>query len=203
MRRSLLVLLSLSMSYCLMAQEPVKQQEAGLTFYNIDGFGLTYRTGTEQSLWRFNTLIISGNNSDNSTGTTISKDINTGFNFKVGKEYRKELADKLELRYGGDISFSYRQVKTQYENKLIPNDFRSSNRTIYEPGVNIIVGFNYMLKENLILGAEILPSFNYFSVTLTEKDSNTNNGIEMKADTSGYNYGLSNGSALLSLAFRF
>ena len=203
MRRSLLLLLSLSMSYCLMAQEPVKQQEAGLTFYNIDSFGLTYRTGTEQSLWRFNTLIISGNNTDNSTSTTVSKDKNTGFNFRVGKEYRKELADKLELRYGGDVSFAYRQVKTEFENKSAPNNFRSSNRTIYEPGVNIVVGFNYMLNENLILGAEVLPSFNYYSVKLTEKDSNINNGTEIKADTSGYNYGLSNGSALLSIAFRF
>ncbi len=191
------------MSYCLMAQKPAKQQEAGLTFYNIDSFGLTYRTGTEQSLWRFNTLIISGNNTDNSTSTTVNKHINSGFNFRVGKEFRKELADKLELRYGGDISFNYRQVKSEFENKSVPNDFRSSNRTTYEPGINVIIGFNYMLNENLILGAEILPSFNYFSGTLTEKDSNTNNGIEMKADTSGYSYGLSNGSALLSIAFRF
>lgn len=46
MRKSLLILLCLSMSYVLMAQETVKQQEIGLVFGNPDNFGLTYKTGT-------------------------------------------------------------------------------------------------------------------------------------------------------------
>ncbi|WP_339610059.1 hypothetical protein [uncultured Roseivirga sp.] len=202
MRKSLLVLLSLSMSYCLMAQEPAKQQEAGLTFYNLNGFGLTYRTGTEQSLWRFNTLAISGGNTDNSTSSAVNKQTNASVTIKVGKEYREKLVDKLELRYGADVSLGYRHSKLEVETTST-NYYRSINRTAFEPGVNMVIGLNYMINENLVIGAELLPAFNYSLGTTKEKETNVNNGNEVKTDNSGYNYGLSNGSALLSIAFRF
>lgn len=50
----LAVIISLSVS----AQEKTKQHEVGIAFTNVNEFGLTYKVGKSNSLWRFNTLFI-------------------------------------------------------------------------------------------------------------------------------------------------
>jgi len=203
MRKSLLILLGLSMSYALMAQEPVKQKEIGLVFSNLDNFGLTYKTGTEKSLWRFNTLFISGSTLDNIADSQENKQSNTGFGVRIGKEYRKALADKLAFRYGADLSFSYNQSTQEYKNKAIVNNERKLERTTYQPGINIVFGLNYELSDHFVLGVELLPGFSYTTGTSVEKNFSNPNDEEQKGDISGFNYGLSNSSALLSLSYRF
>ncbi len=200
MRKSLLILLGLSMSYYLMAQETVKQKEIGLVFSNLDNFGLTFKTGTDKSLWRFNALFISGSNMGSTFDSVVNTQSNLGFGFKMGKEYRKVLANNLELRYGADLSFSYGHSKSERDDTKV-NDFdRLDVNTSYSPGINLVFGFNYKLSDNFVLGAELLPSFSYYRNATTYY---TNNVEEHKTEYSGFNYGLSNTSVLLSLAYRF
>ena len=191
------------MSYFLMAQEAVKQKEIGLVFGNLDNFGLTFKTGNNKSLWRFNTLIISGASMDNTADSIENKQNSTGFGVKVGKEYRKNIVNNLELRFGADLSFRYAQSKNEYSDKTVNDSDRLSERITYQPGINLVFGFNYVINENIVLGAEVLPSFNYVLGTSVEKSPWNNNGEEIKSDISGFNYGLSNTSALLSIAYRF
>lgn len=202
MRKSLFILLSLSMSYFLMAQETVKQKEIGLVFSSLNSFGLSFKTGTNKSLWRFNTLLISGNNMDNTSDSSTSKQSNTGFSVKVGREYRKNIVDNLELRFGADLSFRYTQTKSNFDDKTVDDHDRLNEITTYSPGINLVFGFNYVINEKILLGAELLPSFNYVTGTSVEK-SYYNNDEETKHDISGFNYGLSNTSVLLSVAYRF
>jgi hypothetical protein len=203
MRKSLLILLCLSMSYSLMAQETVKQKEIGLVFSNLDNFGLTYKTGTDKSLWRFNTIFISGNNMDENSDSLVNKQSNMGFGVKIGKEYRKNIVDNLEMRFGADLSFRYSQYKSDYDDKTVDDYDRLNERTTYQPGINLVFGFNYLLGENILIGAELLPSFTYTTGESVEKRYYSNDGEEIKSDISGFNYGLSNTSVLLSLAYRF
>jgi hypothetical protein len=79
------------MSYYLMAQETVKQKEIGLVFSNLDNFGLTFKTGTDKSLWRFNTLFISGSNMDNTADSLVNNQSNMGFGVKIVKSTAKFL----------------------------------------------------------------------------------------------------------------
>lgn len=203
MRKSLLILLCLSMSYVLMAQETVKQQEIGLVFGNLDNFGLTYKTGTDKSLWRFNTLIISGSNLNDITDLVEDKHSNIGINVKVGKEYRKIIVDNLEFRLGVDLSFRYSHSKFNSISKEVDGRDLLNERTTYQPGMNLVFGFNYVINEKIVLGAELLPGFNYVTRTTVVKETYNVNGVEIKSDISGFNYGLSNTSALLYLAYRF
>jgi len=203
MRKSLLILLCLSMSYFLMAQETVKQKEIGIVFSNLDNFGLTFKTGTDKSLWRFNTLFLSGSNMDYTADSSVNKQNNMGFGIKLGKEYRKEIVKNLELRFGADISFTYSQSKSDYDDKTVDDDDRLNKQTTYRPGINLVFGFNYILNDNFVIGAELLPNFSYTTGTSVEKYYYTNNGNEVKSDISGFSYGLSNTSVLLSLAYRF
>ena len=187
-----------------MAQEPVKQKEIGLIFSNLDNFGITYKTGTEKSLWRFNALFISGYNMDNVADSSANKQNSMGFGIKLGKEYRKVIVNNLELRYGADISFDYSHLKTDYDDKTVDDYDRLNERTTYSSGINLVLGLNYVLSKNLIIGVELLPDFSYTTGTSIEKHYYTNSAdSELKTDISGFSYGFSNTSALLSVSYRF
>ena len=91
MKKSLTILLCLSMPFFIMAQETNKQREIGLVFNNPDNFGLTFKTGSDKSLWRFNTLSISGNSSNLLTDSSDIKQNNMGIGITFGKEFRKNV----------------------------------------------------------------------------------------------------------------
>src|SRR4030095_5407363 len=97
------------------------------------------------------------------------------------------------------ISFTYSRSKSDYDDKTMNDYDRLIEQTSYSPAINLVFGLNYVLNDNLVIGAEILPNFAYATGTLVEK----NYYNEFKSDTSGFSYGLSNSSALLSLAYRF
>ncbi len=69
--------------------------------------------------------------------------------------------------------------------------------------INLIVEYektlNYLLSENFVFGAEILPFFTYCTGT-SERGGSEN---KLKKDVSGFDYGLSNSSVLISLSYRF
>lgn len=201
MRKSLLILLALSMSFYVMAQEKTKQKEIGLVFRNLDNFGLTFKTGTSKSLWRYNALFMSGSKMDEIADSLERKNSGMGFNVSIGREYRKMIANKLELRYGADLSFNYSHSEYDYTYNSNYGYDRYNKRTIYQPGINFVFGFNYVINEHFVIGAELLPHFRYRFGTSTEKGYGDAN--EIKSDISGFSYGLSNSSVVLSLVYRF
>lgn len=67
MKKFLLLVICFSVFSILHSQETKKQKEVGLVFSNLDNFGLTYRSGTANSLFRLNTLFISGANIERSS----------------------------------------------------------------------------------------------------------------------------------------
>lgn len=196
-------MLCLSMSVNMMAQEKVKQKEVGLVFGNLNNFGLTYRTGTTKSLWRFNTLIIKGNNQESKADSLVTKQSSMGFGLSIGREWRKIIVEKLEFRFGADLAFDFNSSKTEIDDKAVLDRDELDKRTTYSPGVNLVFGLNYQLNNNFIIGAELLPTFRYVTgtSTLDRKNSSYYNNIE--SDISGYSYGIQNTSALLSIVYRY
>ena len=203
MTKSLAILLLVSLSVSAFAQENTKQKEAGLTFNNFDSFGLTYRTGTNKSLWRINTLFISGNNNSQTNNDDSSDWRSSGFGIKFGKEFRTLLDEKLEFRYGVDLSFDFVQSKRESFESDANNLERTIKSTSYSPGINAIIGLNYITKSNIIIGAEILPHFTYHNTDRTEKITTDLNNVEDNAESTGFSYGLSNSAAMISIIYRF
>lgn len=187
----------------LSAQESGNQKEIGIVFSNLDNFGLTFKTGTEKSLWRLTTLLISGSKTDEKADSLDYKSNSIGFGVKIGKEYRKKIVEHLDLRLGADLSFSYTRSKTEYDDKSLNNYNRLTEQTVYQPGINLVIGFNYTFGEKFVAGVEILPNFSYRTGTGKEQTPFTNNGMVVNSDISGFSYGISNTSALLSLSCRF
>ncbi len=203
MKKYLIVFIGLSLPIFMKAQESEKQKEIGIVFSNLDNFGLTFKTGTNKSLWRFTTLYMSGGKSDRDSNVSDDKYNGFGFGIGIGKEFRKDIVKKLELRFGADLSFSYAYQKSEHEDKTDNYYNNYSKQKTFHPGINLVFGLNYELNDHLIIGAELLPYFRYEIGKSVSKNYYTNNGDEVKTDISGFNYGLSNSSVLLSLVYRF
>ena len=128
---------------------------------------------------------------------------NKGFGFEVsaGKEFRVSVINNLELRYGLDFSFSNnRQKQTRYDKSTdITTEIRNSN--MYYTGVKLVLGLNYVVNENFVIGAEILPSFYYSTGAQNYYDYSSGEWTEY--DISGFSYGLDNNLATLTLLYRF
>ncbi len=201
MKKLLLIFITLTMSVMMIAQEEPKQKEVGLVFSNLDNFGLTYKIGTEKSLWRYNALFSSGSNYTESNDSLVNKRSNIGFGIKFGKEFRKVIAENLEFRYGVDLAFAYSHSKYDYDDKSVEDRDRLTEQTTYQPGINLVLGLNYVFKDHFVIGAELLPYFGYMTGKSKETSYRTDEIIEK--DISGFSYGLSSTSALLSLSYRF
>ena len=197
MKKLSMLILALMMFTVISAQEKIKQKEVGLVFNSLNKFGLTYKTGNQKSLWRFTTLFITGNYTESTVNDHIDSQSRNGIGFKFGKEFRKPITDKLDFRYGADLSFSYAYTYSK----------TSSSETIkhaYTPGINLVLGINYALNEHFIIGAELLPFFRYSVIKDTSKHEISDGEItEIDKDYKAISTGLDNSSAMLSLMYRF
>jgi hypothetical protein len=195
MKKTVILLIALTLSIFVMAQEKTKVKELGLTFRNLDEFGFSYKVGTEQSLWRFNAMSISGSNTDAELNNNNNADFKGfGFSFKVGKEYRKLISEKVEFRYGADLSFGYSYSKSTGYNTEDGYEHEEKENH-YSPGINLVLGLNYKINDQFIFGAEIMPYLNYY---ISETTSTTDTFGKHKSDHSNFKYGFDSSSVLLN-----
>ncbi|HEY3403741.1 MAG TPA: hypothetical protein VGK59_10165 [Ohtaekwangia sp.] len=197
--KKLLLLLVLPLVSSLYAQEISKRKEVGLTFRSLDYFGITFRTGNNHALWRFNSIVLSGNSEKQSADSVESENSGSGFEFSIGREFRKGITEKLTLRYGADVSFGYSKSRNKTDDKSVVDDDYLSERYTYGPGVNLVIGLNYAISKDFTVGAEMLPSFQYRTGKATT-DSYYYPNVER--DISAFSYGLYN-SVTLSLVYQF
>lgn len=187
MKKLVLILFVIAFAFPAISQEPTKQKEVGLVFSNLSNFGFTYKIGTEKAMWRFGSMYTSGDfliyENDANSNNTFS------LGFSLGKEYRKKVAEKLEFRYGADISMTSRFNKYK----------TTSNSTLrLTPGINAVVGLNYLINDHLVFGAELLPGIYYNYL----KQKTDNNVILTTTTVKEFWYDFSTNSAQLSLVYR-
>lgn len=199
MKKTLVIALVFSMSFYAIGQEKTKIKEVGLVFRSMNSFGVTYKMGSDRSLWRFNTLFINGRQRNETNENYLRTYNSFGGSIKIGKEYHKEIFESLELRFGADLSFYFAQSESITDDNTIENDDRLYKSTYFSPGINLVLGLNYVINENLVIGAELLPIFSYYIQQSTSK----NDGKEIKTERSSFRNSLSNTSVLLSLAYRY
>ncbi len=209
MKKIALILLCFSLPYYMVAQENVttskKVKEIGLVFTGLNSnFGLTFKIGNENALWRFTALNLTGNHTKDAFNNNQQTKNNINFGFNFGREYRKPIINKVSLRYGMGLGFNFsysnETFKRSYNNRKY--DKTERKRTIYRPEISFLLGVNYPLNDNIIVGAEILPNISYTIGSSVEEEKSPNPNKKEK-DISGFNYGFSNNSVLFSIAYRF
>lgn len=199
MKRLFLFSLTLLLPLFLFAQESKSQKEVGILFSDIYSFGLSYKSGTSKALWRFQSLYLGASNSKHMPIHFGEQENYFGFQFSFGREWRKLITPKLELRYGADLLFSIDQATYEILNTSSPSGIIIKKDNNYAPGVDLVFGFNYIINKNLSVGAEVNPFVSF----MTGKSTFNNGTTEVITDKTGVNYGMSNQSVLLNLAYRF
>jgi|AntRauTorckE6833_2_1112554.scaffolds.fasta_scaffold01455_6 hypothetical protein len=191
-----------------MAQEDQKAShklnELGIAFSNLDRFGLTYKTGRNQSLWRFHRFVASGNlqKLKASDIQTEAQHRNTDYTLKIGRTKISEITENFEFRFGADWFYSYSQNKDEF-NIVDDNSAEELNENVINSfGMNLVFGFHHSINNRILVGAEVLPYFSYrsgYSKSYTDFESDN----PEKKDISGYSYGFSNNSVQINITYRF
>ena len=203
MKKIFIALLILGSASNLCAQNSNKQHEIGLSFYGFHGFGLTYRVVSPTALWRFTGLSIYGQSQNNRFPYYLSgyKEDRTSnsLGLEFGREFRKPLNDKLDLRYGADATLYYSVDKGQevYISNPDPQGIPYKNSSV-TPGLNAVIGVNYKINDLFLIGAELNPGFGY---SMTSAERTVNNEVQ-KVKGHNFTYSIEN-SARLTLVCKF
>ena len=202
----LLVLISASIAgFSQNDSAKTKQKEIGLLFNNFNNYGATFKMGTNNMMWRFNSLLGSNGLDETNSESQNRQSKTSNIGFRVGFELRKKIKPNFELRYGVDASYDYSSSSRVYEvtNEDITQT-TSSDSKYHSPGVNLVLGANYIFKDNIVLGAEFLPSYKINMGSSTTKTEMTDQETtERTTDLTGYDFGLNSSSVILSIAYRF
>jgi len=198
MKKTLTLTILICFYVGIMAQEKVKQTETGFIFSNLDKFGLSLKKGNNQSMWRFNTLLIDAGKNEIPSDTTIYR--NLGVGISLGREVRKTLNENFEFSFGFDLSYAYNQSKISKKITRFVEPY-TQNKT-NEFGFNFVIGTSYIIKNQLVIGIEILPGVSSHITKTTISDGLFNETVE-KQVSKGYNLGFTNNSARLTVAYRF
>lgn len=164
-----------------------KVREAGIIFNSFNSFGITYKCGTESSLWRFQTANLSMG-----SGTGNNR---FGIGFRVGHEWRKSLADKLSLKYGADLVFDYQSTASKNDD----GEVVTRERTM-APGLGGVIGVNYICHENIVLTASLLPTL---SIASNKNSTGLNTSTTQSQTSNDVNFNLNSSAAFLTVAYRF
>ncbi len=193
MKRTFLFLVAIALYFSVLSQEKIKQKEVGFVFSNFDNFGLLLKRGNDKAMWRYTTMLLAGTKQEYPTDSvTIS---NLGFSLGIGNEFRKKVTDNFEFCFGYDVTYSYSLNKSD---NLRPFPKSGITKTSYHtPGINLVFGINYIVKEHLVLGVEVLPYYRWVWKNVYDKYDT------LLSESKGYEYGISNTSARLSIAYRF
>ncbi|MCO6360233.1 hypothetical protein [Roseivirga pacifica] len=173
---------------------PTKSQELGVTFSNFDSFGFTYRVGKENNLWRFSTGLFSVDTRTEEVNNEKTDTNTIRFGFEAGKEFRKPIAEKLDLRYGLELGLNLAHSAIEYD------DDRKTKHNAYTPKLNFVFGANYQIQEQILIGFEVLP---YVGYTMNKSTTTYFDGSETSNKSNVFEYGVSSTSARLSLVYRF
>ena len=167
-----------------------KTTEVGLVFSNFNSFGLCYKVGNQNTLFRITVLSLTGasNNSNysnytyNGVNDTVPSAPTSSFGagLNIGFEKRKRVGDKLYFYYGLVLTSSYSESKTNvvtptnygnisYYNlnndlvteSAILNATSETNTWTINSGLGIVTGVAYKLSSHFSVGAELIPTVSY------------------------------------------
>jgi len=167
-----------------------RYHEFGIIFSDLNNFGLRYKVGGEKTSFRFSLLTLnllsSNQSSDPSSGGTI-KQTGYGGGVRIGFDNKVPLFGAFSLLLGAEVGLNYNY--SHYTEELNGNASDEHITTTLDPGLSFIFGVNYILKDHLVLGAEINPTVSYTNMVTKYKEpqeyNDKSNKIAFSLVTSG------------------
>lgn len=139
----------------------------------------------------------------NSSDSLIHEIKNTGIGASIGIEFRKNINNEFQLKVGVDGIYRYSKRETDDEDKRYDFPYtRYLKNFTHNFGLGLVFGANYVYKERLVLGVEIVPSYIISRGEETSISTQQDEKRETIQKIEGSSFRLSNG-ATLSIAYRF
>jgi len=157
MRKSAITLLLLSISTSIFSEESLpNSNEIGLVFSNLNSFGIRYKYGNNNTVFRLTSLILNGTNTSSDYGNysgngidvenipnSITQSLGAGLNF--GFEKRKRVSNKSFYYYGLDWVNSYSWSKN---NVTTPGTFTQLKNNSYGYATDTVLSAFYNNSNN-------------------------------------------------------
>jgi hypothetical protein len=186
----------------LYAQEtkPTRIHQVGINFSSLNSFGIHYKTGSDKTLFRVSLVsvnMVMNHSWGREEDSIDQKSNNIGAGFMLGFEKRIPVINNLDFLWGLEVGCNYYFHKNDY-NSSYPDPEQSE--WYVTPGVYLVLGASYTVKEHFVFGAEITPGiWSRFG-----KQTIKSNGETVYERTSNdFGFGFNNNSASLSIAYRF
>ncbi|MBB3188496.1 hypothetical protein [Microbacter margulisiae] len=190
----ILVGVSIIAPFCLQAQDvqPAPIHEIGISFNNLNYFGLRYKWGNDTTLYRITGLVLNGSYAKDTPSSSGSLNSGAGFGFAIGFEKRKPINNSLSFYDGLELLPSFNYSYTNNEN--------SWKNTIFQVngGLGVVLGLSYKISSTIYLDAEVEPNVMYSYII----NKTMGNGTTTKTRTSKFAFNLNN-TANLTLSYRF
>lgn len=195
MKKLSLLLFTFLMSTVIITAQS-KTKEVGLNYSGYNMFGVRYKVGSENSLFRLTLLDIGGANRKQEEGSYEYKNNSHGIALNAGFEKLKLAAENVYFYYGAEVltSYNYQIIKH------VSSDQKSTYRKL-DTGIGFVFGFAYYFSSNVSLSAEVVPSVWYSY----KKDSSTAYELNSSQTEKTIGYGFNqdfNSFANLTLSFR-
>lgn len=156
MQKSFLILVILCLGLNSWAQEANKVHELGLYTENLDDFGLRYKFGDENLLYRITSTVLDFNKITYEDSPYDSELTSFGMSFAVGLEKHKSLDERLAFYYGPELAFEFNHQKTEDDSNDLP-----TKQSVFGFQLGAILGVRYAFTEQLSLSAEFVPGLGY------------------------------------------
>ena len=184
-------------------QQPARQYELGLRFSSLNSFGLNFKTGKKDTWFRISAIGLNVSSDKNSgivydTLDYSEKQSGGGAALLVGFEKRIPLAKSFNFIIGLDAGVAC-TVNHIDQQGLISQNYYKQDIWRVIPQAACVLGVSYMIKDFLVLSAELDPTLSY-TYGKTKYTSNSNTRDET---VNGVSFGLSSSSATITLAYRF
>ncbi|MGV8092609.1 MAG: hypothetical protein AB2L24_12180 [Mangrovibacterium sp.] len=183
---SFFLIITVCIANLVFSQNAQKIRELGLYTSDFNNFGIRFKTGTDDLMYRLTALSFSLSNAEYDFGIGTPQDEDEyGFHLAAGIEKPISLSERFDLFYGGEISYQYRNQDVIVDE----NDNYKLKFNSY--GLGVVLGFSYYLSPKIKLSAEVIPGIDF--VKIKEDD----------LEITGWKFGFSNESAGITLSYRF
>jgi len=174
--------------------------EFGIFFSSFDNFGLRYKYGNEKTRLRLSLLSMNLSSMDNSSDNnyySTNKTTGYGAGIGIGFDNRISLYKNFSLLLGAELGLSY-----NYSHQTLKGSsdtlMHETKSKIFSPAISFLFGINYVVKDHLVLGAEINPTLSY-NMRIEQRLNPT----EYKDKVNSIMFSLLNTGAGLYIAYRF
>jgi hypothetical protein len=191
MKKIMLLTISVMMlSMAAFAQrDTLKVREVGVVFSSLNSFGLCYKIGNKNTVFRITALSLSGGNNSVSYTNYTYDGVNYSFpssptnsygaGLNIGIEKRSWINNKFYFYYGLALINAYSQSENTSNNPAssymnytnssgadinqytVVNNITTSNTWTFSSGIGVIIGVAYTLNRSFSIGAELIPSVTY------------------------------------------